>query len=150
MGILNILVRWLALVLTRTIYQIRATGSQNVPVHGPALLVANHVSYIDGFLIGSSVRRKVRFMVGQPHFDRFRRFFRMMHAIPVPEGRRKDVIISIRRARQELLAGHVVCIFAEGALTQTGNMLAFHRGLEKIVEGLNEIVGEQGAGGYRR
>ena len=64
----------------------------------------------------------------------------MIKAIPVPEGTRKDVIVAIRRARQELIAGHVVCIFAEGAMTRTGNMLAFHRGLEKIVEGLDVPV----------
>src|SRR5262249_14346590 len=46
----------------------------------------------------------------------------------------------IRRARQELEDGHVVCIFAEGAISRTGNLLPFKRGLEKIMEGLDAPV----------
>ena len=42
---------------------------------------------------------------------------------------------SIRAARRELAAGHIVCIFAEGAISRTGNMLPFKRGMEKIVDG---------------
>ncbi len=136
----DFLVRFLLWLLAHTFYRIRVRGQENVPFRGPALLVANHVSYIDGFLVGACVQRFVRFMVNQRHYDMFRWFFRRMKAIPVPEGRRKDVIISIRRARQELIEGHMVCIFAEGAITRTGNLLGFHRGLTKIVEGLNVPV----------
>ena len=49
----------------------------------------------------------------------------------------RDVVASIRRARRSLQAGHVVCIFAEGAISRTGNLLPFKRGLERIVEGLD-------------
>ncbi len=134
------MIRFLLWMLTHTFYRIRIKGQENVPVRGPALLVSNHVSYVDGFLVGACVQRFVRFMVDEHHFNRFRLFFRRIKAIPVPSGARRDVIIAIRRARQELAGGHVVCIFAEGALTRTGNMLSFHRGLEKIVEGLDAPV----------
>ena len=50
-------------------------------------------------------------------------------------GGPRDMVESIRAARRELAAGHVVCIFAEGAISRTGNMLPFKRGMEKIVEG---------------
>src|SRR5258708_10877810 len=59
----------------------------------------------------------------------------MLHAIPVGGGR--EAVAAIRAARQELQHGHVVCIFAEGAISRTGNLLPFKRGLEKIVEGLD-------------
>src|SRR5262249_55529195 len=61
------------------------------------------------------------------------------NAIPVG-GTRRDIVESIRTARQELEAGHVVCIFAEGAISRTGNLLPFKRGLEKIVDGLDVPV----------
>ena len=52
-------------------------------------------------------------------------------------GGPRDVVESIRAARKELADGHVVCIFAEGAISRTGNLLPFKRGLEKIVDGLD-------------
>ena len=55
-------------------------------------------------------------------------------------GNRREMVESIRAARRELEAGHVVCIFAEGAISRTGNMLPFKRGMEKIVEGLDVPV----------
>src|SRR5207249_7572314 len=61
-------------------------------------------------------------------------------AIPVSAGSRRDMVEAIRAARKELADGHVVCIFAEGAISRTGNMLPFKRGLEKIVEGLDVPV----------
>src|SRR4029079_13999423 len=78
-----------------------------------------------------------RFMVYKPYFQHWavNPLLRMLHAIPVGEGR--EALKSIDAARQELEAGHVVCIFAEGAISRTGNMLPFKRGLERIVEGLD-------------
>ncbi len=136
----DFLARFLLWMLTHTVYRIRLAGQENVPLRGPALLVANHVSYIDGFLIGACVQRFVRFLVFETWYEKFRWFFRMTKAIPVPEGTHKSVVIALQRARQQLIEGHVVCIFAEGSITRTGNLLGFHRGLEKIVEGLDVPV----------
>src|SRR5262245_7706288 len=61
-----------------------------------------------------------------------------MKAIPVGSGR--DALASIERARQELQGGHVVCIFAEGSISRTGNMLPLKRGFERIVDGLDVPV----------
>jgi acyl-[acyl-carrier-protein]-phospholipid O-acyltransferase / long-chain-fatty-acid--[acyl-carrier-protein] ligase len=128
--------RFLLYVLTRAIYRIRVSGPDNVPRRGPALLVANHVSYVDGFLIGACLQRIVRFMVTEEWYDRFRPLFSLFHAIRVPSGNRRAIVKAIELAREELHHGHLVCIFAEGALTLTGNITEFHRGLEKIVEDL--------------
>jgi acyl-[acyl-carrier-protein]-phospholipid O-acyltransferase/long-chain-fatty-acid--[acyl-carrier-protein] ligase len=110
-----------------------------VPFYGPALLVANHMSMVDGFLVGASVQRFIRFMIYRPYYEMkaFHWLFRRMNAIPVAAGSRRDVVESIRRAQEELRAGHVVCIFAEGAISRTGNLLPFKRGLERIVSGLD-------------
>jgi acyl-[acyl-carrier-protein]-phospholipid O-acyltransferase/long-chain-fatty-acid--[acyl-carrier-protein] ligase len=81
------------------------------------------------------VQRFIRFMVWKPYYDlpQLRWFFRLTRSIPVGSGR--DAVRSIQAARRELAEGHVVCIFAEGGITRTGNMLPFKRGLEKIAEG---------------
>ena len=99
------------------------------------------MSHVDGFLIGACVQRFIRFMVWKPFYEIevLGWFFRLTKAIPVGAGPR-DMVESIRAARREIAAGHVVCIFAEGAISRTGNLLPFKRGLEKIVEGLDVPV----------
>src|SRR5258708_34926303 len=59
----------------------------------------------------------------------------MLHGIPVGGG--LEAVAAVRAARNELQTGYVVCIFAEGAISRTGNLLPFKRGLETIVEGLD-------------
>ena len=128
-------VLWLA---THTVFRIHIVGQENVPFRGPALLVANHTSHADGFLIGACVQRFIRFMIWKPYYEMraLGWFFRMAKAIPVGNGPRA-MVESIRAARRELTDGHIVCIFAEGAISRTGNMLPFKRGMEKIVKGLD-------------
>ncbi len=112
------LVLWL---LTHTIYRSRVIGLDNVPKNRPALLVCNHVSYIDGLLVGTSLQRFVRFMIYRPFYEykALNWFFRLMKLIPVSNLNRKDVVHAIRQALNELLDGQLVCIFAEGTLTRT-------------------------------
>jgi len=136
----NFTTRFVIWLLTHTIYKIRVLGSENIPRRGAALIVANHVTFVDGFLISACVHRFVRFMVYQAWYDRFPLLFRWIHAIRVPDGTRRAVVQTIAAAREELKQGHVVCIFAEGSLTRTGNLAEFHRGLEKIVDGLDVPV----------
>lgn len=126
-------------IVTHTLYRVRVLGLDNVPAQGPALLVCNHVSYMDGILIGISLQRYVRFMIYRPFYEIkiLNPFFRLIKLIPVSNLNRKDVIHAIRQARIELQNGELVCIFAEGAITRTGNILPFQRGFEKIVEGLD-------------
>src|SRR4029077_12805767 len=83
-----------------------------------------------------------RFMVWKPFYEMnvLHWFFKLAKAIPVGTGGARDVVASIRAARKELEEGHMVCIFAEGAISRTGNLLPFRRGLEKIVDGLDVPV----------
>jgi acyl-[acyl-carrier-protein]-phospholipid O-acyltransferase/long-chain-fatty-acid--[acyl-carrier-protein] ligase len=134
-------VRLVLWTLTHTVYRIRIDGLPHVPVRGPALLVCNHLSHVDGLIVGATMQRFVRFMVYRPIYELplLNSLLRFMHAIPVSASR-QDVVASLGRARQELEAGHVVCIFAEGSISRTGNILPFKRGFERIVEGLDVPV----------
>ena len=132
------LARFILWLTAHSLYRIRIVGSENVPQKGAALLVANHISFVDWLLIGACVQRLIRFMVWSGFFKgRLGRALTAMHCIPVGG---KDAKAAIRRARAELEAGHVVCIFAEGAISRTGSTLPFKRGLELIAGGLDVPV----------
>ena len=137
-GLPDFFVRFILWVLTHTLYRIRIIGAENLPRRGPALLVSNHVSFVDAFLIGASLQRFIRFMLHREYYDiRWLQWlFRLMNIIPVSASNRRQIIEAIHVARKELAQGHVVCIFAEGAISRTGHLLPFKRGFEKIAEGL--------------
>ncbi len=138
----DFLIRFSLWMFTHTIYRIRIVGQQSVPFHGPALLVCNHVSYVDALLIGACVQRFIRFMVYRPIYETrgLQWLFRLMKAIPLSGQSPRALLQSLETARKELREGHVVCIFAEGGITRTGNLLPFRRGFEKIVQGIEAPV----------
>ena len=134
----DFLVRFTLWLLTHTIYRVRIVGQQHVPLHGPALLICNHVSFADGLIVGSCIQRFLRFLVYRPIYEhpKLNWFMRLMKAIPVSGGNAKEVVHSLELAREQLRQGHVVCIFAEGQISRTGNLLPFKRGFERIVKDL--------------
>ena len=77
-------------------------------------------------------------MVYRPYYERpmFNWILKLMRAIPI-SATRSDVVAATERAREELMQGHVVCIFVEGSVSRTGNLLPFKRGFEHIVDGLD-------------
>jgi acyl-[acyl-carrier-protein]-phospholipid O-acyltransferase/long-chain-fatty-acid--[acyl-carrier-protein] ligase len=125
-------------LLTHTFYRIRVEGRENLPQRGPALLVCNHISFVDPFLIGASTDRFVRFLM-------YRKFYetrgvhwlaKLMGAIPIAEDDRpRDLLASLHGAREKLRQGDLVCIFAEGSISRTGNLLRFRPGFEHITRG---------------
>jgi acyl-[acyl-carrier-protein]-phospholipid O-acyltransferase/long-chain-fatty-acid--[acyl-carrier-protein] ligase len=131
------LIRLAFRVTIHTLFRIRVEGSERVPRQGGALLVSNHVSFVDGILISAAIDRNVRFMIWRPYFEHpmMNWFLRQIHAIPVGTNGPRDMVAALAKAREELKRGRVVCIFAEGAITRTGGLQPFKRGMEKIAHG---------------
>jgi acyl-[acyl-carrier-protein]-phospholipid O-acyltransferase / long-chain-fatty-acid--[acyl-carrier-protein] ligase len=124
--------------LTHRIYKIRLIGGENIPSRGPALLIANHLSLVDGFLIGAAVKRPVRFLVWRPYYEdkRFHWLMKRMQAIPITENdSSRGIMRSLLAARQALEQGELVCLFAEGQISRSGNLQAFKRGFEVMIKG---------------
>lgn len=120
------------------VYKARVFGRTNVPETGGALLVCNHVSFADGILVGVHSPRHVRMIAydGNLKGPILSWMSKTMRAIPInATSGPKALIQSLQAANQALRDGDVVCIFAEGGITRTGQLLAFQRGLLKIVEG---------------
>jgi acyl-[acyl-carrier-protein]-phospholipid O-acyltransferase / long-chain-fatty-acid--[acyl-carrier-protein] ligase len=139
----DFLIRFLTMLIVRSVYRVRTEGVERVPSHGPALLVANHVSWVDALLILSIQPRRVRFLMHRGTWERSRlRFlFRLMGVIPIAsDDPPRALAEALRTARRALDAGYLVCIFAEGALTRTGMLRGFRPGFERIVRGTTHPI----------
>jgi acyl-[acyl-carrier-protein]-phospholipid O-acyltransferase/long-chain-fatty-acid--[acyl-carrier-protein] ligase len=127
--------KWL---ITHSIYKIKIVGKDNIPAEGSALLVSNHISYIDGFLVQFSLSRPVRFVVYKKLYRNpiLKILFNLSKAIPISsDDSPKEIIKSFKKVKEELQKGGLICIFAEGQLSRTGNMLPFNKGFEYMVKG---------------
>ena len=138
----NGLIRFVLWVVSRGLFRLRLTGEENVPRRGPALLAANHVTYVDGFLIWYFVPCPVHFIAWNPFFrvPIIGWGLRFIDAIPVTEKGPRSVRETMRRARRQLAQGNVVCIFPEGSITRDGTLQPFRRGMESIVRGLDVLI----------
>ncbi|AMV39272.1 MFS transporter [Planctomyces sp. SH-PL62] len=129
--------RFLMLGLANTIYRVRVVGGEHIPREGQALLVPNHVSFVDGLFIMRATDRPVRFVVYAEYFKKpiLGRLLRAMRAIPISaSGGPRMILQAFREAGRALDAGELVCIFPEGQLSRTGLIGPFQRGLQRIVK----------------
>src|SRR6185437_7766886 len=122
------LMRFVDWLLISLFYRVHRDGLEHIPEEGPALLVCNHVSFMDALIIMGSVRRPVRFVM-------YYKMFRIPKAIPIA-GAKEDPALLERafvRIDQALAEGELVCVFPEGGLSATGEISAFRPGVEKIL-----------------
>jgi len=129
--------RFLIWMLSHSVYRVRHQNLQAIPEEGAAVLVCNHVSFVDALLIGGAVRRPVRFVMYYRIYDLpvLNFVFRTAGAVPIA-GRNEDPEVFERafaRIAEYLTAGELVCIFPEGKLTSTGEIDEFKTGVERIL-----------------
>ncbi len=131
------LMRFLSWLLVKTLYRLRVDGIERIPDEGPALIVCNHVSYMDALILGGAIPRPVRFVMYYKIFEIpvMRWIFRTAKAIPIAGAREDPALMRQAFAQIEaaLDAGGLVCIFPEGALTRDGGIASFKSGIERIL-----------------
>lgn len=143
--------RFVVWVLSRFVYRVRYEGRDLVPQHGAALIVANHVSFIDWFFLTAACRRPVRFVMDHQIFEVpvLGLLFRAAKAIPIAPAKedaaRKEE--AFRQISEALRDEQLVCIFPEGIITHTGEISPFKPGVERILEADSVPVVAIGIGG---
>ncbi len=133
--------RFVVWLLSHTVYRVRIEGRENLPTEGPALVVANHVSFIDGVLMLLYFPRPIRMVARADvsHHWWFRWLAKDLETIFIEPGKR-SVVESIRSAREALHKGDSVCIFPEGRITKTGELGEFKPGFMSMLKGTEAPV----------
>ena len=132
------LMRFLAWLLIHTVHRVRTIDAERIPAEGAAVLVCNHVSYVDAIVIGAASPRPIRFVMDHRIFKLplLGWIFRTARAIPIAPAKEdpwlmEKAYIDIAQALHE---GDLVCIFPEGRLTKDGEINEFKGGIAKIIE----------------
>jgi 1-acyl-sn-glycerol-3-phosphate acyltransferase len=131
------LLRFVAWILSRTMYRMTVLGHEHIPETGPVVLVCNHVAFNDSVIVAGSVRRPARFVMDH----RMAKtpvasvLFRHSKVIPIAPAHEDSALMEAAFAKiaEELRAGEVVCIFPEGKITKTGELNPFKAGIERIL-----------------
>jgi 1-acyl-sn-glycerol-3-phosphate acyltransferase len=132
------LLRFLSWLVVNTLYRLQVKGLENVPDEGAALIVCNHVSFMDPLIVAGTVRRPIRFVMYYKIFQWWGLswLFRAARAIPIA-GRKEDPEMMERafaEVDRELAAGNLIAIFPEGGITRDGAIQRFRPGVERILE----------------
>jgi 1-acyl-sn-glycerol-3-phosphate acyltransferase len=110
---------------------------QAIPTKGAAILVANHVSFIDAFFITAASPRPIRFVMDAQiaKIPVLSSLFKTLKAIPIASAKEDPFVMekAFLKVAQELEDGQLVCIFPEGRLTSDGEIAQFRQGISKIL-----------------
>jgi 1-acyl-sn-glycerol-3-phosphate acyltransferase len=132
------LMRFLVWILIHSVYRLRKTGLERIPDEGAAIVVCNHVSFVDALVISAACRRPIRWVMDHRIFrvPVLSFFFRTARAIPIAPAKEDPVLLeqAYERIAGELEAGELVGIFPEGKLTADGEMNEFRGGVMRILE----------------
>ncbi|CAD5371677.1 MFS transporter [Rubrivivax sp. A210] len=133
------LLRFIAFMLTRCVYRLRVRGGDHIPAEGAAVLVCNHVSFVDAVLLMAASPRPIRFLMDHRIFATpvLGWLFRLGKAIPVAPQREDPAAYerAFEQARQVLEEGELLGIFPEGGITRDGELGEFKGGVMKILQG---------------
>ncbi|MFI4879883.1 MAG: MFS transporter [Steroidobacterales bacterium] len=131
------LLRFVAWLLIHTVYRLDERGLENIPDEGAALLVCNHVSFVDALVISAACRRPIRFVMESAIFSApvINLLARGMKAVPIASAKDSPLVYerAFESVAQELASGELVCIFPEGRLTSDGAVAAFRPGMMRIL-----------------
>lgn len=129
-------VRVLVWILTHTMYRVKHTNLHHLPSQGGALIVCNHVTYMDALLLSAVCPRLIRFVMEEDYANLppLKRFLNRAGVIPISATNRGSIRRAFTEIEQALSEGHIVCIFPEGRLTSDGEIGEFMRGIDIVLK----------------
>ena len=137
------LLRFVAFIVSRLIYRFKVTGDESIPTTGPAVLVCNHVSFIDAVLVMAASPRPIRFLMDHRIFTTpvLGWLFKLGKAIPIAPQKEDPATYeaAFAKARAVLDDGELLCIFPEGGITRDGTLQPFKGGVMKLLEGKEAV-----------
>lgn len=132
------LLRFVAWIATRFVYRFKVRGDEHIPTEGAAILVCNHVSFVDAVLLMAASPRPIVFVMDHRifKFPVLGWLFKLAKAIPIAP--QKDdpqaYAAAFARAKEVLDDGQLLGIFPEGAITRDGQIGEFKGGVMKLLE----------------
>ncbi|BCL69063.1 MFS transporter [Vibrio nigripulchritudo] len=122
-------------MFTHTMYRVKHKNLDNIPKEGGALIVCNHVSYMDALLMIGACKRQIRFVMEEEyaHFKPIKTLLENGGVIAIDGTNSRSVRQAFTQVKEALSRGEVVCIFPEGRLTNDGDMNPFMRGMDLIL-----------------
>lgn len=131
------LLRFVAWVITHFVYRFKVRGYENIPSQGAAVLVCNHVSFVDAILLMAASPRPIHFVMDYRIFQTpvLGWLFKLAKAIPIASHREDPATYeaAFARAAQVLRDGDLLAIFPEGGITFDGQLQPFKGGVMKIL-----------------
>jgi 1-acyl-sn-glycerol-3-phosphate acyltransferase len=132
------LMRFLIWMLIHTVYRLKREGVSNIPDEGPAVIVCNHVSYVDALVIAAACHRPIRFVMDHNIFriPLLNFIFRTGRAIPIAPAKEDPKMLegAYDEIARGLADGDLIGIFPEGRITDTGELYPFKTGITRILE----------------
>ncbi len=132
------LLRFVAWFASRIVYRFKVRGDDHIPVQGAAVLVCNHVSFVDAVLLMAASPRPIYFVMDHRifRFPVLGWMFKLAKAIPIASQKEDPATYAaaFERAAQVLRDGDLLAIFPEGAITRDGQLQEFRGGIMKIME----------------
>ena len=136
------LLRFVAWVITHFVYRFKVRGDVNIPRDGPALLISNHVSFVDAILLMAASPRPIHFVMDSRIFQTpvLGWMFKLAKAIPIAPHKEDPATYeaAFARAAEVLREGDLLAIFPEGGITYDGELQPFKGGIMKILERAKE------------
>jgi len=120
-------------------YRLSGIGTENIPATGAALLLGNHISYIDWAMLQVVCPRPIHFVIERKYYDFpvVKQFLNFFGVIPISSGQSKQALLEVTA---KLKQGEAVCLFPEGGISNNGQLGEFKRGFERSVVGVQEGV----------
>ena len=132
------LMRFLIWLLMHSIYRLEKSGLEKIPEEGPAVLVCNHVSFVDALIIAAACPRPIRFVMDHNIFrvPVLSFIFRTARTIPIAPKKENPELLekAYEDIANALSEGDLVGIFPEGRITDTGELYPFRAGIVRILE----------------